>query len=201
MVPVTGLLVSTYTVVDFLSDVSLPTGLADHVDPVPRIPIATSPSELVSAASVNPSPLPMATAATAASNSRPVARAPETARPDNFRPAVTHQETPEREAAHQLFEITQQATYGPEADARAKAIQQLSSATDPEAVLALSASLRDRVSANRFLGVESLRLMAWNTGDPDGSIRILLQSAAQDSNNDVAQRARSALDELRDGLP
>lgn len=193
--PAVGLMVGVYTVVDFIGGVSLP------VAPENSVGMALQPAPIA------PTPIPVPISSVTQSNfsvPSPASRdasSPSAVRTHAHAAAGDREPMPGRDTAPLDRGVARQAAYDPDPNSRAQAIQQLATARGADAVYALGETLRDDLSSNRFLGIESLRLMAWNTGDPDGSIRMLLRSAAQDPDANVAQHARGALDELMHGLP
>ncbi len=190
-IPVIALMMGAYTIADFIGNVSLPDAPVNHVEAAPQ-PIPVEPARVASekppAIAVPPQLAVSTPAPTLVRTNARVTTAP-------------HDSLPTREVAVLDHTVARRAANDPDPNSRAQAIQQLAAARGPDAAFALSETLRDEVPSNRYLGIESLRLMAWNTGDPDGSIRTLLRSATGDADAGVAEHARNALEELTQGLP
>lgn len=105
------------------------------------------------------------------------------------------------ESVETLQNISAEVMSSSDVDARIAAVQQLNGARTPDSVFALGqAALRDRDSRVRFLAVDSLRLLALNEGDADGSLRAVIRLAAADRDEEVARHARESLRELDDAL-
>jgi hypothetical protein len=92
-----------------------------------------------------------------------------------------------------------QAVSAADADLRESAIETLAGATSTQAVYALGQALtRDPSPRNRQMAVDSLRQIGASIGDKDGTVRSLLSIAVGDSDQGVADRARGALEEVRE---
>ncbi len=181
--PLAGVVFASYTLVEFVSRITLP----NIVDDISVAPIST-------AARSNPDSVPLHSNTLV---SVPRSASPATGVPGSIRRAATNEETVAAPGPEDMTrEAIRQATLDQDPARRASAIQTLASANNAEARLALSESLRDEQSTNRYLTLDSIRTMAWNTGDPDGTLRTLVSSATHDPDPDVADHARSILDEF-----
>jgi hypothetical protein len=94
-------------------------------------------------------------------------------------------------------DLARRSTSASDPQERATALAALTLARDNETLEALAeASRHDAVSGNRAIAVESLRQLAANGGDMDGSIRARLKAAMDDPDSTVAQHAREAFQEV-----
>lgn len=99
------------------------------------------------------------------------------------------------ETRQQIRELSFIAASAEEAGDRASAIRELNVAT-PDSLIALQQVVRtDQLPRNRLLAVSSVRQLGLQ-GDTDGTIRALLREASSDSDENVANNARDALQEL-----
>jgi hypothetical protein len=210
LLPGVALAFGVYTFVQFVADVA-------HMSGGPATPAGAAltqaavnfansipPDAPAPPANINPSgiaPLPVANVVAAAP---PQLQAPAAAKASgsmyartNTTATVRSLENDARAAAlTQRNAATRDAASSNDANVRRAAIQQLAQYHTPENINSLSQTLHDTDRQNRFLSVESLRLMGMNAGDPDGSIRTLLRNAIYDPDPTVAERARDALAEL-----
>jgi len=216
LLPVIGLAFGVYTFVQFVADIrhmssgpaSAPMGatlmqaaanFASSVPPDDRaLPENTSPlsvTPLPMASVAPPVPAPMQAPAPAKASASTYSRTSSVATTRNLESDARSTALAQRDAA------TRDAASSNDANVRRDAIQQLAQYHTSENIYSLSQTLHDADTQNRYLSVESLRLMGMNTGDPDGSIRTLLQNAAQDTDPNVASHARDAIAELAESTP
>jgi len=105
----------------------------------------------------------------------------------------------EPEDAQRIQQLNADAIRNADPEQRAAAIQQLGGASSHDSIYALGqAAALDEELSNRYLAIASLRLVAANNGDRDGSVRTLLRVAMHDSDTNLARRASETFHEVEE---